>query len=48
MSTITARARRACKALNLGRKLEGSLLVIKVNGSEKKTDASIGISRYLS
>jgi hypothetical protein len=46
-STITARTRRGYKGLNVGLKLEGSLLVIKANGSEKKTDAVIGIGRYL-
>jgi hypothetical protein len=47
MSIITIRAKKACKALNMGLKLEGSLLVIKSNGSEKETHATVGIGRYL-
>jgi hypothetical protein len=46
-SNITVRARRACKALNVGLKLEGLLRVIKANGSEKQTDAAVGIGHYL-
>jgi hypothetical protein len=46
-STITTKARRACKAFKVGLKPEGSLLVIKANGPEKKPDAAIGIGRYL-
>jgi hypothetical protein len=46
-SIITVRGRRACKALGVGLKLEGSLLLIKVNGSEKKTGAAIEIGYYL-
>jgi hypothetical protein len=45
-STIIVRARRASKALGVGLKRKGSLLVIKSNRS-KKTDAVMGIRRYL-
>jgi hypothetical protein len=31
----------------VGLKLEGSLLVLKASGSEKKTHATVGIGRYL-
>jgi hypothetical protein len=47
MSTIIVGTRRACKALNMGLELEGWLLVMKTNGSEKKTNAAVGIGRYL-
>jgi hypothetical protein len=47
MAPITVRARRACKALGEGSKLERSLLVPKTAESEKKTSAIRGSRRYL-
>jgi hypothetical protein len=47
MSIITVSERRVCRALSVRVKLEEPLLMIKVNASEKKTDALGGIRRYL-
>jgi hypothetical protein len=45
-ATIIIRARKACKKLGVGLKLEESLLVTKTGDSEKKTNAAIGVGRY--
>jgi hypothetical protein len=46
-STIIEKTRRTCKNRNVDPKPEGALMVIKANGSEKKTNYAVGISRYL-
>jgi hypothetical protein len=45
--TTSVKKRRASKALSVRLKLDGSLLMIKANGSEKKTNAAIGMGHYL-
>jgi hypothetical protein len=46
-STIIEKTGRTCKNQNVDLKLEGVFMVIKANGTEKKINYAVGISRYL-
>jgi hypothetical protein len=47
MSTIVKKPRRACKNQDVKLKLQGAFIVIKGNEPEKKRNAAVAISRYL-
>jgi hypothetical protein len=45
-STIIEKTRRVSKNQNVRLKLEGAFIIIKANGSQKKTNSAIAIGCY--